>query len=435
MKKNDIAISTTVRADESIITQFLEYHLAIGIDHIYIFLDDPLYNLPVSQYSDHQKVTFIQCDEQYWSFENTIRFDDTRNNEKPLGIEQRQFSNYAYARELTECDWIANIDIDEFIYSPYQLKTFLKILPANVFSIRMLTKEAVYTQVIDKNDIFNTCFFKINSKKNDKSALQFYPKVLNANGGFWGHKLGKILARSKEPVRFIANHYVAPLNDELLVAVEIDCLTLLHFEGMSETYFVEKQIRRITNDVVVQRLAKNEFTRLNYFKEQYEQAGVNGLAKLYNVMHVFKKDRFAQALNLGFIREIDYRAEPIPYNLTLEDFHSHQLKFSVSKEKVISNGDGYPILILPLKVDESNKCILFFSNEQGNFFSLASDGVSLCANSSSLAKMFELENSISDGFVCVKNKDKFLISFNNGTVRLNSENLGDWELFELKEVG
>lgn len=435
MKKNDIAISTTVRADESIILQFIEYHLAIGIDHIYIFLDDPLYNSPLSEYSDHLKVSFIQCDKQYWSFENSIRFDDTPTSEKPLGIEQRQFSNYAHAREMTECEWVANIDIDEFIYSPYTLKTFLKILPANVFSVRMLSKEAVYTQTIDKEDIFNTRHFKINSKKNDKSALQFYPKVLNANGGFWGHKLGKILARSKEPVRFIANHYVAPLNDELLVAVELNCLSLLHFEGMSETYFIEKQLRRITNDVVVQRLAKNEFTRLNYFKEQYELAGVNGLAELYRIMHVFEHERLIRALNLEFVREINFRAAPVPYNLTLEDFHSHQLKYSESKEKAISAGKGYPVLILPLKVNESDKCILFFSNEQGESFTLASDGVSLRANSSNLAKLFDLENCHFDGFYYVRNKDKLMISFDNGTLRLNSENLGDWELFELKEVG
>ncbi|MGE8542285.1 MAG: hypothetical protein ACN6NX_13355, partial [Acinetobacter sp.] len=68
-------------------------------------------------------------------------------------------------------------------------------------------------------------------------------------------------------------------------------------------------------------------------------------------------------------------------------------------------------------------------------FTLASDGVSLRANSSSLAKLFDLERYHADGFFYVKNKDKLLISFENGTLRLNSENLGDWELFELKEVG
>ena len=35
-------------------------------------------------------------------------------------------------------------------------------------------------------------------------------------------------------------------------------------------------------------------------------------------------------------------------------------------------------------------------------------------------------------FLVIKNKDSYLISQKNGVVKFNSKNLGNWELFEIK---
>ena len=178
MIANKIGIAVTVRAHEEIIIRFIDYHLSKDIDEIYIFFDDPSFNQNIIKFENDKRIFFILCDEYYWNKLNNYRFDQTSLVEKPLGIEQRQFSNYEYARRTSSCGWMANIDIDELIYSPYALKFFLNILPINYFSIRMRSKEAVYTSHIYENDIFNTYFFKSNNKLNEKNSMKFYPEIL-----------------------------------------------------------------------------------------------------------------------------------------------------------------------------------------------------------------------------------------------------------------
>ena len=431
MITNKVGIAVTVRAHEDIIIQFIDYHLSKGIDEIYIFFDDPCFNKNIFKFGNDKRIFFISCDEYYWNKLNNYRFDQTSLVEKPLGIEQRQFSNYEYARRITSCDWMANIDIDELIYSPYEIKKILDILPINYFSIRMVSKEAVYTTHIEENDIFDTCFFKLNNKLNEKSSAKFYPRFLFSNGGFWGHKLGKILARTTESLRHIGNHYIFPLNDDLIVDVEFKFLFLLHFEGLSEKYFIEKQIRRINNDVVVQRISKNERARLNYFSEQYKVGGEEKLKDLYRLMHVFESERFDDAVKLGFIEKIDFKKEYKKFDLYLEDFHFSILNYSTDLNKVISDkSQKTNVFLLQIIVQQEQKGVLFFITYNGAYIGLASDGVNLKANDSVFTKVFDIV--LFNEFLAIKNKDNYLISKKNGVVKFNSKNLGNWELFEIK---
>lgn len=426
-----IAIAVTVRAEMSVIVQFIEYHLSKKIDEIFVFLDDPSFNTVPLLFSCHEKVKFIVCDEKYWNEVNVCRFDNCEKNIRPKGIEQRQFSNYSYARKKTHCDWVANIDIDEFIYSPYELKSFITQLPLNIFSIRMRTKEAIYTEIVEDNHIFNTCFFKKNNKKAEKSSQLFFDSKLHANGGYWGHKLGKILARRQEGIRHIGNHYIFPLNNELIIDVEFDFLYLLHFEGMSQKYFVEKQLRRLKQDVIVQRLATNEIKRLDYFKTQYLEKGEAALLDLYEEMHVFDGERLKSAMEVNFVEKIDFLKQPKMYQCSLVDFHNNVLKFDVEREQICSltNSNYLPLYCLQFKVQDMYKCILYSYGEGYELTTFASNGTYLKPNFSFLTKIYQITPK--DGFYVINDQENFLISLRNGQVRFNSKNLGDWELFEL----
>lgn len=432
MKQFDkLAIATTVRAEASIIIQFIDYHLSKKFDEIFIFLDDPDFNTIPLQFINHDKVKFIFCDDKYWTEVNNIRFDDCKKNIRPKGIEQRQFSNYAYTRQLTHCDWVANIDIDELIYSSYEIKSFISQLPLNIFSVRMRTKEAIYTEIVEDDQIFNTYFFKKNNKKAEKSAQLFFDSKLHANGGYWGHKLGKILARKYEGVRHIGNHYLFPLNSELITDIEFDFLFLLHFEGMSKKYFIEKQLRRLKQEVVVQRLATNEIRRLDYFKTQFLENGEVALLDLYKEMHFFDKERLKLALDADFVEKINFMQEPKDYQISLVDFHHNVLKFDIEQEKISSliNSNYLPLYCLKFKVHDTYKCILYSRGENNRFISFASNGTYLKPNFSFLTKIYQM--IIKDGFFVIHDQDSFLISLKNGQVKFNSKNLGDWELFEL----
>lgn len=431
-KLDTIAIAVTVRADQKIIESFINYHISRKFDEVLIFLDDPDFNNIPDHYHNHDSVKFILCDDEYWK-NNTIRLDKSEINKRPLAIEHRQLSNYLYANQTTNCDWLANIDIDELIYSPYHLNKLLSLLPLNLFSIRMKPSEAIYNNS-NATDIFDTQYFKVSNPKNNKLASTFYNQHLGANNGFWGHRLGKILARTSEVIKYINNHDLSPLNDTLTTNISFNFLQLLHFEGMSKKHFIEKQTRRFTKAVVVKKLSGREYNRLDIFKKTYENNGENGLAELYEHMHVFSDDRLKSALDLGFIKKIEFRLPLKEYKIGLEDFHFKKLYYSLNHEKVFasSSSDDPKLLVLNFVVNEKEKAIFFIQKNDGALKPLVTDGHNFYITPS---KVFKLINVLrTDDFYTFINDNLYLIALKNGNINFNSDNLGDWELFELKSI-
>lgn len=62
--EDKVSLVVTVRASEVIIIKFIEYHLSRGIDEIYLFLDDPEYNINFSFKDD--RVFVFNCNFNYW---------------------------------------------------------------------------------------------------------------------------------------------------------------------------------------------------------------------------------------------------------------------------------------------------------------------------------------------------------------------------------
>ena len=86
--------------------------------------------------------------------------------------------------------------------------------------------------------------------------------------------------------------------------------------------------------------------------------------------------------------------------------------------------------MLQIIVQQEQKGVLFFITCNGAYIGLASDGVNLKANDSVFTKVFDIV--LFNEFLAIKNKDNYLISKKNGVVKFNSKNLGNWELFEIK---
>lgn len=423
-----LGIVVTVRAELEIIEAFIQYHLSKKIDEIFIFLDDPIFNEIPNTYHNNSIVKFILCDEKYWS-SNHIKLNGTSISSRPETIEDRQLANYLYANTITTSDWLANIDIDELIYSPYSLQEILGVLPDNIFSIRMSPVEAVYEKGIN-GGVFDTCYFKVINTKNNKLSQKIYSSSLESNNGFWGHRMGKILARTNEVVEYISNHRLIPLNKSLLIDVSFNFLNILHFEGMNERLFIEKQRRRFNRDVVVQKLSNREFRRLDHFKQCYEKNGDLGLKLLYEHMHVFDAERLNFGISSGFIEYIDYRVPPKTYDIGLQDFHFNNLYYLPKEEKIFSSPTnlGLGVYVIFFTIEKQKKAIFFIKNKHQEFDPLITDGSKFYVTRSRIFSGIDVLKK--DGFYIFTCDELYLISFNTGKVHLKSTNLGDWELFE-----
>lgn len=97
-------IVSTVKAPLRKIAEFAAYHLALGAHRIHLHLDSP--DPHVAQRLAHPRLRFYQCDESYW-----------QGAPKPAreGHQMRQAYNATRIYRISKLDWLAHIDVDEFL--------------------------------------------------------------------------------------------------------------------------------------------------------------------------------------------------------------------------------------------------------------------------------------------------------------------------------
>ncbi len=65
MSENSICLFTTIRATLADTLAFVYYHLNIGVDHHYLFFDDPD-DPSINVLAREKRVTCIRCDADHW---------------------------------------------------------------------------------------------------------------------------------------------------------------------------------------------------------------------------------------------------------------------------------------------------------------------------------------------------------------------------------
>ena len=91
-----VAISSIAKMENNYVNEWIAYHLSIGFDHIFLFDNNDLNGERLSEVVKNPNVTII---------------------EKFIGIpkSQKESNNYCYNTYGSKYDWIAFIDVDEFI--------------------------------------------------------------------------------------------------------------------------------------------------------------------------------------------------------------------------------------------------------------------------------------------------------------------------------
>ncbi len=115
------ALVSTVRGAGSALHSFVQYHLYLGFDKLYIFLDDPEESITASITSQPQ-VAIIPNDEHLHTKWKTTRLYWQRGFEEQTPyLMERQELNTAVAIQYALQDnitWLLHIDSDELLYAP-----------------------------------------------------------------------------------------------------------------------------------------------------------------------------------------------------------------------------------------------------------------------------------------------------------------------------
>jgi len=182
----------TIKADTTAILNFAAHHLDLGAHRIHIYLDAPAPQAHAALKA-HPKCRVTQCDAAYWD----------RRGKRPDAHQPRQSINATHClHKRPQVDWLAHIDVDEFLWPSRPLPAQLAALPPDTISARIRPLEAMAPDPSDPPPPgvtwFKACAAFAGQRRNE--TAQIYPTYgPHLNGGFLSHVAGKIFVRTGRP--------------------------------------------------------------------------------------------------------------------------------------------------------------------------------------------------------------------------------------------
>lgn len=196
-------IVATVKASSDDALNFVAHHLELGTDEVNIYLDEPN-EVVTATLQNHPKVNLIQCDNAYWKMRRP-----KEENQRPPMHQWRQFANTKWAYMHSSVDWLANIDVDEFLWPTMDIRSQLSDLSVECLCARIRPIEALAGGT-DGITHFKAC------AENWMQRLDETPKIypefgLYLNGGYLSHVAGKLFVRTGlKDIRFKIHNLESP---------------------------------------------------------------------------------------------------------------------------------------------------------------------------------------------------------------------------------
>lgn len=239
--KNRACIVTTLRAADKVLRTFIDYHIGIGFNHVYLFFDDPA-EVPKDAPYAVSDVTFIRNDtilkglwRKTYSYE---RYKESLDDE----VMARQIVNVEVARDLAleeGYDWILHIDIDElFVLHGYEnvQEHFEDVGRENPESIVYFNHEGVPETFLVDDYLKEVTLFKKNHQLLNDTQLNYLSKRYNKHNLFNYYANGKSAARVHKyllpgGVHRFSNNSILHMNTQT---------GILHFPCCGFEHFMDK---------------------------------------------------------------------------------------------------------------------------------------------------------------------------------------------------
>ena len=178
-------IVATIKAAHIDVLNFAAYHLDQGAHRLYIYLDEPAPDT-FDALKAHPKIRVTSCDDAYW---------EKLGGKRPVKHQVRQTRNATHAyRRKAEVDWLAHIDVDEFLWPAMDIGDILTDLPAETLCARLHPIELL----ADGTHAFKG--YIPNGPGRAGLVEHLYPTYgTYLKGGFLSHVAGKLFVRTGLP--------------------------------------------------------------------------------------------------------------------------------------------------------------------------------------------------------------------------------------------
>ena len=273
-----ICVVATTNAPAQQVLDFVNYHLNIGVDHVFLFFDSEL----KKNYNGLIKLKDVTC------------FFRPRNRSEKIEDVQRRNANHALeVARKKRFDWISHLDADELIYLTRYgagLKSFLSRISRHVDYIRLPTIEATPEKLEYEHPLREVNLFKHNFWKLSKLF-------------FRGHISGKSIVRVGPRIESLGIHLPEP-HKKLRVKFIVFGARLMHFNRCSYLTWKRSFIPLMSKNCKSHEGNATLISIINEFEKCYENGDEEQLMRLYK-RQFFVSERIKRLfLLLGIMERI-----------------------------------------------------------------------------------------------------------------------------------
>jgi hypothetical protein len=304
MKRGGVRIGavSTVRADRTTLRMFVNYHLNVGVEHLFLFFDDPS-DPAIDHFKQEDRLTCISCDERYW----TASSQSVDPSLDASSIEFRQVHNASlalrWAREQG-LDWIAHIDSDELLYAPFGLRRLLDDIDAG--AVILPTLEAIPKRSYARHYFTDIqTFRRLESPipKATRIATRLYRRAATY-GYFRAHTEGKAIVRTRSPFAGMGIHSPVEAPDQQVQIARVRDGFVLHFDCCTPTDWITKWQRRYDGTGIARGMRPTRRRQFSGFVAAYESGSPTTLRREYERQCIVSWLELAGLHSLGLLRRV-----------------------------------------------------------------------------------------------------------------------------------
>ncbi len=218
------AVVCTTNAERDAVLDFVAWHLELGAARIALYLDadDPATEAALA---GHPRVRAIRTDRGYWE----------AHGGRPAKHQVRQVRNATHAyRAAGDVDWLAHVDVDEFLVPESAVSDALAALPRAVPVARVRPIEALAPGAGDAPGTRSFKAFHVEQRARTASARACFGHWADhLSGGFLSHVAGKVLVRTGMPGIELRIHNALSDGVQLADGVELPQVVLAHLHADS----------------------------------------------------------------------------------------------------------------------------------------------------------------------------------------------------------
>lgn len=325
-----IGLVTTTRDSPETIQRFITHYHGIGVERLYVFLDDPSSQAA----SKDPAIKITRCTTPYWdqmrhevrdgrlkALSRSSRFKGLKDLVLPSRLQVNASLALSWARE-EGLDWLINVDGDELLYT--QDRTLAEVLadtPRDVDVLTFGTLEAIPSKLDCKNPFAEIDQFKHawrprrlkgeHAHRNMSRILQWQARAIKALGCkralfegeyFRGHNFGKSVIRVDSPYEYLGNHW--PITAEPLDLNFARKAWVLHYDCYSYDEWCRKWSIRDKAVNSPLRLRSNREHQHEAYKAMVAKGDYAGLRRLYKRLHCIPASEQFRLRAIGLLKTI-----------------------------------------------------------------------------------------------------------------------------------